>query len=216
MTSDELVSAIDPFSKSSEHLLVVIFTKSSSINFPLALNIAEGANRFVTADIKGKPTYFVQFAKSNDDAGRAVALLDLVKDWKGVQIFSRGRLLASVFTVNMVLNCFINSLSCRDYTAHCHEIIDDPFREDVRSSGLSLSINLVTKPPIKQKVVIDRFSFPCKHLYFHFRFQKDHPASLPDQIQAGAVNYGCDWCPNFSPDNWKKVGEKELFKDFFE
>ncbi|MFT5725683.1 MAG: hypothetical protein ACI9JN_002810 [Bacteroidia bacterium] len=56
-----------------------------------------------------------------------------------------------------------------------------------------------------EEIEIDRYVFPCKRLYYYFKFQKDHPASIENQIQAEAVNSGCDWCPNFNADNWGKL-----------
>ncbi|MCV5735441.1 hypothetical protein OFN56_26445, partial [Escherichia coli] len=50
---------IDPFSESFASLLVVVFSKSNSKNFPLALNIARGADKFAETSIDGKITYSV-------------------------------------------------------------------------------------------------------------------------------------------------------------
>lgn len=216
MSEKELTKRIDPFDASLRFLLVVVFPKSSSKNFPLALSIAEGAEQFAVTDINGKPTYFVCFSSSKSDAGRALAMLGYIQGWKGVQIFSKGKVLQNTYRVNEVLSCFMDALSCRDYSAHCHKIIDDPFSDEVEDHSLSLSISIAEKPPLKQEVEIDRYSFPCKYLFHWFRFEKDHPASTEDLIQAGAVSQGCDWCPNFNPDNWQKVGVKKILKEFFE
>jgi len=216
MTGTEITKLIDPFDASLKFLLVVVFSKSSSKNFPLVLSIAEGANQYSIADINGKPTYFVCFSSDKSDAGRAIALLDYVQGWKGVQIFSKGRLLLNTYRVSEVLNCFMDTQSCRDQTAHCYKIIDNPFSNEAEDRGMSFSISIVDKPSIKHEVEIDRYSFPCNHLFHRHRFQADHPASVEDQIQASAVSQGCDWCPNFDPDNWKKVGVKKVLKDYFE
>jgi len=95
-------------------------------------------------------------------------------------------------------------------------VIDDPFSDEVEERGLSLSIRLVETPPLTREIEIDRYIFPCTFLFHRFQFQKDHPASIEDQIQAGAVNIGCDWCPNFDPDKWKKIGTKKVVKECFE
>jgi len=216
MSNKSLTKRIDPFDASLKFLLVIVFPKSTSKNFPLAVSISEGAEQFAVAEINGKPTYFVCFGSNASDAGRALAVLDYVQGWKGVQIFSKGKVLQNSYIVSEVLKCYMESQSCRDYTAHCLVIIDDPFSEEVDSSGLSFSISIVEKPSIKKEVEIDRFSFPCARLFRRFRFQKNHPASTEDLIQAGAVSQGCDWCPNFDSDNWKKVGVKKVVKEFFE
>ncbi|EPS3323107.1 TPA: hypothetical protein ACGF2Q_003582, partial [Vibrio cholerae] len=209
--------SMDPFSESFSSLLVVVFSRSSSKNFPLALNIAQGAEKFAEITVDGKVTYCVCFGGNQVDAARALAFLDYAASWKGVQIFSRGKLVPSSYHIVEVLNCYLKSQSCRDSKAHCHTVIDDPFNPEIEKiGGLSLSIRITDEPTITQEVEIDRYVFPCKHLYHRFRFQQDHPASTENLIQAKAVDLGCDWCPNFDADNWKKVGTKTVLKEFFE
>ncbi|MEI9449201.1 hypothetical protein V8T50_24350, partial [Vibrio parahaemolyticus] len=208
---------IDPFSESFAYLLVVVFSKSNSKNFPLALNIARGADKFAETSIDGKITYSVCFGGNQVDAARAIAFLDYAASWKGVQIFSRGKLVPSSYHVVEVINCYLKSQSCRDSKAHCQTVIDDPFNVEIEKiGGLSLSIRITDEPTITQEIEIDRYVFPCKHLYHRFRFQLDHPACTEDQIQAKAVDLGCDWCPNFDADSWKKIGSRTVVKEFFE
>ncbi|SEN00827.1 hypothetical protein [Halomonas caseinilytica] len=215
MTKNQLAKRIDPFDASLRYMLVVVFPKSTSKNFSLVLNIAEGAEQYAVADINGKSTYFVCFGESQSDAGRAVAILDYVRTWKGVQVFSKGKLLQNSYHMAPVLNCYLESQSCRDYQAHCYKVIDDPFSEEVEGRG-TLSIRVVDKPSIKHEVEMDRYLFPCNFLFNRFRFQKDHPSSIADQIQASAVKSVCDWCPNFEPVKWRKVGTRKVLKDFFD
>ncbi|SJN59850.1 hypothetical protein VR7878_03749 [Vibrio ruber DSM 16370] len=95
MSSDNSLTKnqqIDPFSESFSSLLVIVFSKSNSKNFPLALNIARGAEKFAETSVDGKTTYSVCFGGNQVDAARAIAFLDYAASWKGVQIFSRGRL----------------------------------------------------------------------------------------------------------------------------
>jgi|TARA_R100000049_G_C1956766_1_gene114019 hypothetical protein len=216
VTGKQLEKLIDPFDASLQHMLVLVFPRSTSKNFPLVLNIAEGAEQYAVAEINGKPTYFVCFGANQSDAGRAIAILDYVRTWKGVQVFSRGKLLQNSYHVGQVLNCYLESQACRDYQAHCHKVIDDPFSEEVEDRGLSLSIRFMDRLSLKHEVEMGRYLFPCQFLFHRFMFQKDHPSSPADQIQASAVKNGCDWCPNFEPDRWEKVGTRKIFKEFFE
>jgi hypothetical protein len=50
--------------------------------------------------------------------------------------------------------------------------------------------------------------FPCKHLHPYFKFQKGHPSSPENQIQAAGIDRQCDWCPNFRPADFKKMPAK--------
>ncbi|PTA51847.1 hypothetical protein C9I43_00490 (plasmid) [Shewanella morhuae] len=220
MSSDNLLmkkQQIDPFSASFSSLLVIVFSKSNSKNFPLALNIAQGAEKFVETTVSGKTTYSVCFGGNQVDAARAIAFLDYAASWKGVQIFSQGKLIPSSYHIVEVLNCYLKSQSCRDYKAHCQTVIDDPFNTEIEKiGGIAFVIKITETPTIKQEIEIDRYAFPCKHIFHRFRFQCDHPSCPEDQIQAKAVDLGCDWCPNFDADSWKKIGTKTVLKEFFE
>jgi len=214
--SNRQLEVIDPFQESVNSLVVIAFSKSNSKNFAFALSIAQGASRYAITEIGGRQMYFVAFARTQADAGRASSLLSYVNGWKGTMIFSCGKLIPNGYQVSLVIECFLESCSCRDSKAHCQTIIDDPFSVVTQNLSMSISIRLVERPPIKQEVKIDRYAFPCKYLFGWFRFQKDHPSSPQDQIQAAGVSRGCDICPHFKPDDFKLVGTKTLVKDFFE
>lgn len=215
MSDRAIAERMDPFEASLRFLLVIVFPKSSSKNFSLALNIAEGAKQFGVSKVGGKPIYFACFGKNQVDVGRAIAVLDYVRTWKGVQIFSGGRLLLNTYGIEQVLSCFLKAQSCKDPSAHCHSIIDDPFSDEIEDESLSISIHASEHPPLIQEIEIKRFLFPCNFLLQRFRLQKEHPATVENQIQAAAVSQGCDWCPNFNQDDWKQVGVRKIVKEHF-
>jgi hypothetical protein len=210
------LEAFDPFEVSTQALVVIAFPKSTSKNFAFALSLAEGADRFGTFAISGKPMYVAAFSKTEADAGRAIALLNYVATWKGSLIFSRGRMIQSGYKISQVIDCYINSCACSDRKAYCHKIIDDPFSELIQSFGMSFSISFVEKPKMKQNVQIDRYAFPCQFLLPYFRFQREHPSAAQNQIQAAGVQQGCNVCPNFHPEEFEKVGFRTVQKDAFE
>ena len=214
--SNTQIEVVDPFQESVNALLVVAFPKSSSKNFAFALSIAQGASRYAITEIGGNQMHFAAFARNQGDAGRASALLSYVSGWKGTMIFSRGKVIPNSYLVSQVIDCYLESCSCRDSKAHCQTIIDDPFSSVPQNLSMSISIRLVERPPIKQEIQVDRYAFPCKYLFSWFRFQKDHPSSPQDQIQAAGVSKGCDICPHFKPDDFQVVGTKTVVKDFFE
>lgn len=207
---------IDPFKESVGSLIVVVFPKSGSKNFPLALSIAQGANRYAVTEIGGTQMHIASFARNQADAGRASALLDYIGGWKGVMMFSCGKVILNTYSIAQIIDCYLEACACRDIKAHCQRIIDDPFSPEDQYVHMSISIRLAEKPPIKQEVKIYRYVFPCKQLLSLFIFQKDHPSSVQDQIQAAGVGRGCDICPHFSPDDFKVVGDRTIVKDFFE
>ena len=205
---------IDPFQESMNCLIVIVFPKSSSKNFEFALNLAQGASKYNITEISGKHMHFAAFSKNQADAGRAMALLEYISSWKGTMLFSGGKLIQTGWHVSQVIGCYLESCSCRDSKAHCNTIIDDPFINTVQN--MSMSISILARPALKKELKIDRYAFPCKYLYSYYRFEKDHPSSPQDQIQAAAVSKGCDICPHFNPDDFKIVGSRTILKDFFE
>lgn len=204
----------DPFQASVDCLLVIAFPKSNSPNYPLAVGLAEGGERYAVVPINGKPMNVAALGKTQTEAGRALALIEYVQGWKGTLMFSRGRLIKNSYQLSSVINCFIDSCLCRDKKAFCYTIIDDPLSENVQDIGMSISIRIVEKPPIKQAVQIDRYAFPCKLLFQRFKFQKGHPSTPQDQVQAAGVEFSCNVCPNFEPDDFKKIGVRTAVKDF--
>lgn len=161
--------------------------------------------------------HFVAFSRTREDAGRAVALVNYVSSWKATQIFAGGKPVQSGWKVTGVLECFLEASASKDWTAHCYYVIDDPFIAEPEDQSLSLSFSISEKPQIpKQTVEIDRYLFPCRFLWDErFEFQIDHPSKPDDQIQAGAVRFGCSWCPNFKPTEFRKIGTRKIRKEIF-
>ena len=215
--TNEVNQKFDVIQSSIDHLLTVSFSKNSSTVYPLAVNIAKGAARYAEANIGRKLVHFVAFSKTREDAGRAIALVNYVSSWKATQVFTGGKPVRNAWQVTSVLECYLEASASKDWTAHCHYIIDDPFIEEPEGQNSSLTWSLSEKPQApKQALEIDRYVFPCKFLWEErFEFQIDHPAKPDDQIQAGAVKFGCNWCPNFESEAFKKIGMRKISRDIF-
>ncbi|HXB62394.1 MAG TPA: hypothetical protein VNU94_06050 [Acidobacteriaceae bacterium] len=211
-TTNQRLATIDPFEASLDALLVVVFPKSSSKNYPFAVTIAQGAQQYSMMEMNGKPMHVAVFAKNQADAGRAQAVLGYIGGWKGTLFFSRGQMVQSGYRIAEVISCFLNSCACRDTQAYCFSVIDDPFVEVVQDMSMSFSISF-DEPKPKSEVEIDLYAFPCKLLRYRFQFQKNHPSTPQDQIQASGVQHGCNICPNFNPDAFVKVGSRTVLKD---
>jgi len=207
------IEVIDPFKESVNSLLVVVFPNSASKNFAFALNIAQLADVYAVTEVGGKTMNLAVFSRCRDQAGKAIALIKYANSWKGVMYFCRGKLLVNRYQIVKVIECFLESCSCRDNKAHCHIVIDDPFLERIQDMSLTISIRMVDVPLLKKECTIDLYSFPCKYLYNRFKFQKNHPSTPQDQVQAGGVEIGVDVCPNFNPDEFNVVGSRRVLKD---
>ncbi len=184
--------------------------------YPLAVNIAQGAAKYAELEVSRKPVHLAAFAKTRDEANRALALMGYVSGWKTTQVFAGGRLMQKPYAVKQILECYLEASACRDRTAHCHRVIDDPYDRQLDPDLDGFTIRLSTAPePPRQRVEIDRYLFPCSLLKDRFRFQVDHPASPEDQIQAGAVGSGCDWCPFFDPRDYRRIGTRVASRAVF-
>jgi hypothetical protein len=213
--AEAITKTVDLIEDSLSHLLALSFSKSASPVYPLAVNIAQGAAKYAELEVSRKPVHLVAFAKTRDEAARALALIGYVSGWKTTQVFAGGRLMQRPYTVQQVLDCYLGASACHDRTAHCHRVIDDPYDTQLDlEDAFTIRVSTGPEPP-RQRVEIDRYLFPCSLLKDRFRFQVDHPASPEDQIQAGAVRDGCDWCPLFDPRDYGRIGTRVASKAVF-
>lgn len=211
----ELIPKVDLIQASIDHLIAISFPKSSSTLYPLAVNIAQGASLYDEIPLGSRLVHLVVFTRTREDAGRARSLIQYTSGWKGVQIFAGGKLIQNTWQVTQVLECFLEASACKDWTAHCHRVIDDPYVNNPDEQSLSFTITMSDKPHFKEAIPIDRYIFPCSFLNGRFKFQTDHPAKPEDQIQAKAVESGCDWCPYFDPSQYRKIGTRKIYKDLY-
>ena len=184
---------IDPFQASVGCLLVVAFSKTNSVNYPFAVSVAEGAERYGTAEIGGKSMHVAVFGKTQADAGRALALIGYVRGWRSAFVFAQGKMVGDTYHLQEVLSCYVQSCQCSDIKAHCIFVIDDPFEDD---NNHQMSNHESTH----------KYVFPCKLLVTRFQFQSDHPSSIVNQIQAAGVAQCCNFCPHFSPEGFSEIG----------
>lgn len=209
---------VDPFRDSEKYLLFVTFSQSPSKNYAMAINISLGALKYSEEILGNKRIHVVGFEKSRVGAARARALLDLVGDWKGVQIFAGGKVLQSIWGIKSVLECFASASACEDHKAHCHTVLEDPFIK-VASGGMAEIIRSAVKRSIEKKLAgedyvepiktSECYLFPCRLLQNRVReINPDHPSELKDQVQALAIREGCDWCPYFKAGDFRKLGDK--------
>lgn len=220
MHDSGLVTKFDLSEASIDSLLAICFSKTTAQNYSISVELAKSASRYKEILIEGKLYHFAVFSKTREDAARAISVINSSNSWKSFQIFTGGKLVQDYYTVLRVLSCYLSAEACNDWTAHCCDVIDDPFLEKLKKSNVGeLKILMCTekpKPTMKRIVEVGRFLFPCKFIQPWFNFQVEHPASIVDQIHALAISKGTDWCPLFSPGNFKKVGERREIQEVFD
>jgi hypothetical protein len=170
----------------------------------LALEVARKAGLFAERDLDTLKIYVAGFVRTFEGATQAMDLIHYVRGWKGTHFYAQGRMIIGemqqAYLLESVLRCFADSCATRDYRAHCFRLIDDP------CEPLSPYRNFDHVAPyfrhFEAKAEDGTYVFPCNHMLQWFRAQRDHPASIRDQIQAEGVDKMCDVCPRFDPDDF--------------
>ncbi len=197
----ELLERVGP---SGQFLTLVTFVKSTSRAYDRAVDLAGRASEYDESKSNKEVLHIAAFEKTHAQAALALSLIDLVGRWQATQVYAGGSHVQQANLVVEVLRCFLQSAANEDYRAHCHVIIDDPTRSVSRGFVGRLSYlapQQVVQPPPK----IARYVFPCRFISSYFRFVPDHPSGVEDQIRSEAIRKGCDWCPNFSVREYRKV-----------
>ncbi|RQO57995.1 hypothetical protein DBR47_14480 [Paucibacter sp. KBW04] len=195
---------------SSMGSLAVMFPKTRSAAYDAAVGAAQKAELY-TEQLMGKTLFHLAgFGRAREQVSLALMVIRHMRGIKGFQAFGRGAEVMDRFQIEKVLTCFVQAAGCADTQAHCSVVVDERslfavgggVRESLDST---IHVSIGRPPPmpgLEWVASIGRRTFPCRYLLQrNFRFQPDHPASEADQLQAGAVREGCDWCPNFSREN---------------
>lgn len=209
---------IDPIEDSLTYPLAVSFTKSSSPNYMLAVELAKQATKYAYTNVGKSVLHLAVFSADRLQMSRAMALLDYIKGLKGTRLFAGGKLLHSTYKTEEVANCYLTALACNDWRAHCHRIIRSPFANDsARKEWIKNDLAMpgftkigarltLFEPKVKK---FDQFIFPCSYLVrygeIHFRLDANSEVSVTNQIQAMGVSRDCAWCPNFKPVDFRKI-----------
>jgi len=200
--------SIDPFELSKKWLVVAMFFQSTSKNYKEAVSIAGGASYFKQLNIDGQIVNIAGFDKTQRDVSIFIVLQEIINGWKGSRFFAGGRVISNFYRVIETLNCFLLSLACRKYEAFCWEIMNHPFYKSDWYPGIAMTISVDLsgeQEGKKEDVQPDPLLLkPCKRLDLR-RLSKHHPSDIVDQIQALAVEENVDWCPNFKPEDAKKI-----------
>ena len=180
-------------SSSEDCFIIIVFKKSNSSSYDLAVNIAQGASKYILKT-GGKTDYhFTSFNNSKEQLMKLKMLIDIVYGLKGTQVFRGDGQLIDGWGITGFIRCYIEALRCSDWKAHCHILIRDPFKYKMYScndEGIELT-----------------HVFPCRLIAEHHSYMlyKNHPSSINDQIEALAVRENCDCCPLFDKNNFRSV-----------
>lgn len=211
MQNDSAALAIknfDIYAELQRHLLVVVFMKSNSVNYPLAVEVAKTAGKYAEVVVAGKLTHFAAFSRDRDSAAGAQLLIDYIRDWKSTKVFAGAQLSQRIWRVDEVLRCFMSATACNDWKAYCHSVIDDPANKG-KLAPMTMTIKIampgeipVASEPQKEP---DKYIFPCRLIRSYNVIDHRHPSSAIDQIEAAAIEHGCEWCPYFDAAAYRRL-----------
>jgi hypothetical protein len=147
------------------------------------------------------------FGASEMQALLALEVLSIVKGWKGLRVTTDRRHAADAWKVELTLQCFVASFLADDPRAHCCVVVrpSDIVPYQATESGRVATARI---SPVTGLAV-----YPCRRLLGQAsgrRLDPSHPSPLRAQLQAAAIDAGCSFCPNFSPDGLRALGEGEM------
>lgn len=176
MKTDIATISLEIAQISREHVLGVMFPKSVASCYPAVVAICKGADRYWEAEPDGLLHHFAAFGKAPDQISSALAVANYANMMVAARFYARGLPLVDTQRLYESLKCYVQSLSCHDPRAHCIRVVRNP--EDKADWLVPCSL------------IAERWPT--------WKITSLHPASAEDQLQAMAVEAGCDWCPNFN------------------
>lgn len=189
--------ALDPAGVSLTHFLVLVFPQKRAR--AEAINLARGAAVFAEGDVQGRPSYFAAFSKTPEQASLALRLQSYLHNRDYIDQYAGGRLLDNRHK-NGVIACYRDALRSSNPLAYCTTVEGhaDLYGDERALAGSSFAAVMeeigINPPPIPAK----RYLFPCSYMREQrFELFRLKPAPAIDQIRAGAIKIGCDWCPLF-------------------
>ncbi len=192
----EGLSSVDLIADSIEYPLAVAFNKSSSENYGAAVEAAKHAIKYEERPQGKSWIHMAVFSADRVQLSHALHLLGYIRGLKSTRLFAGGKLLTSSLRIEEVINCYLTSLVCKDWRAHCHKVISDD----------QFEIPSLLWPQQKKAT---RYLIPCA-LVADYGGRQAVTESLfgstvQDKLQAIGVRRGCSWCPNFKPNDFKKL-----------
>lgn len=195
---------------SSDAAIIIAFPKNRSTRYSASVQLAKKGSRYAEDIEDGKVVFHaVAFSDQESQLSIASSLLSLVGSIKGVIVSAYGKTVSAPFTAARTINCYLDSLQCLDSRDHCHSVIDSPFEPP---APLSFSITITIDGEMAAGLDQDdglKYNHPCRLISRFSDTSKSLVGADPDRaaslIYAGAVRYGCNWCPNFHAESFSVI-----------
>lgn len=180
-----VVLSFDIAEVSLRHVLGVMFPKSRASSYAPVVAICKGGTRYWEADGNGLLHHFAAFDSTPEQIARALAVANYGPTMSALRFYARGLPIVDTQRLYESLKCYVQSQQCADPRAHCVRVVRS--NEDGYDWFAPCSL-LANRWP----------SWP---------FNRRHPSTPQDQLQAMAVTAGCDWCPNFDASKLRQIDE---------
>jgi len=167
------VRALIPFSRV---FIAVTFPHSKGERYPSALELARNADFYREGTLGAGPLHIAGFHFERSAILRAVALLEYAGCIRGCMVLNPTSVWGPERTLR-VLRCILTALGCRNPAAYCRIPCETP----------------ANVPPGSAPSIL-----PCRLLDCYFIKNWHSTEPIPDQLQAAAVESGCEWCPLFN------------------
>ena len=206
MVSQFLTNSAPAISANGATCLAIAFPKSRSANYGAAVNFARHASFYDESEVESNLYHFAGFGTDRTQVTLALSVTKLLLNIKGTMFYAGGKLVMERFRIESVLSCYLTACGSKDYRAHCHIVINDPFQVKSATSD-SFSLDMMDFVRMDSQAPAVQCLFPCRFLagFSDMGLSGRHPSSQEDQIQAAAVRRGCDWCPSFHPEDFKNL-----------
>lgn len=158
--------------------IAVSFPFSQGLRYPYAVEIARGADYYREDGECKRLRHVAGFRNKQPSIQRAVALLEHTRCIRGC-LTSNGSSVWDCSNTLRVLRCYLSALQCPNVLSHCR----------IPYEPLDLAYRLGVVPSV----------LPCRLIDGYFLKNWHTTGTIPEQLQAAAVEAGCEWCPLWVP-----------------
>lgn len=150
------------------------FPSSKGARYPYAVELAKGADSYRESQVGRGMIHVAGFRHAPEPIQRAIALLEYAGSIRGCMTSNGSSIWGPARTLR-VLRCYQGATS----PAHCRTPYESPFRV----------LQMGAEPAL----------LPCKLVDGYFIKNWHTTGTIPEQLQAAAVEAGCEWCPLWRP-----------------
>lgn len=200
------VPSTDFVKHKDKELFTIIFPKSTSIKYKYAVSTAQASDRYQEITIEtGQLAHQATYYQNKISAQKALALLELVSDWKGTRVFTGEDLIINRYEIEATTKCYVQAMQSRNWRSHCHSVEYFDVSHIIEEA---FTINIDFKSMMERSKLrknVKRYLIPCQRVRGYTGQFRRIDKGVRDRVQAVAIERACNWCPFFNPDDTKEI-----------